>query len=111
MGATAHVPPSEQLRAAISIVTSAAADRAWGTADCVRVRPGGRLQVGTQPQVLDAATVYQAARGLVGALLDDLGEVTGRDLDEIVGPWLAALQLSEAIADIAWDDVSREEAS
>jgi hypothetical protein len=98
--ATAHVPPGEQLRTAISIVSSAAADRGWGSADAVRVRPGGRVQIGTHADVVDAATVYQAARGLVGALLDDLALSTGRELDEIVGPWMVSLQVREALADV-----------
>ncbi|MCU1616245.1 MAG: hypothetical protein JWO98_3785, partial [Frankiales bacterium] len=55
--------------------------------------------------VVDAATVYQAARGLVGALLDDLLEVTDRDLPELVGPWLAVLGMREAVADVALDEV------
>ena len=41
-----------------------------------------------------------AARGLVGALLDDLSLSTGRELDEIVGPWLVSLQVREAFADV-----------
>lgn len=100
---SAHVPPGEQLRAAISIVCSAAADRGWGDPDHVQVRPGGRVQVGTHPDVLDAATVYQAARGLVGALLDDLLEVGGGELEQLVGPWLAVLEMREAVADVALD--------
>jgi hypothetical protein len=93
-------PPGEQLRTAISIVSSAAADRGWGDADAVRIRSGGRVQIGTHPEVVDAATVYQAARGLVGALLDDLLQVTERELAELVGPWLAVLEMREAIADL-----------
>jgi hypothetical protein len=103
--ANPDAPPSEQLRAAISIVSSAAADRGWGSADAVRVRPGGRVQIGTHTDVVDAATIYQAARGLVGALLDDLLEVTDRDLPELVGPWLAVLGMREAVADVALDEV------
>jgi hypothetical protein len=100
---TAHVPPGEQLRAAISIVCSAAADRGWGSADDVRLRSGGRVQIGTHPDALDAATVYQAARGLVGALLDDLLEVGGGELEQLVGPWLVVLEMREALADLAAD--------
>lgn len=114
--ATAHVPPGEQLRTAISIVSSAAADRGWGNADAVRVRPGGRVQIGTHSDVVDAATVYQAARGLVGALLDDLLSATDRELAELVGPWLAVLEMREAVADLeleglALGDVPLDEAS
>jgi hypothetical protein len=95
----AHVPARDQLRAASSILSSAAADRQWGSGDVVRVRPGG-LQLGIDPGLVDAAAVYQAARGLVGALLDDLARSTGRDLDEMVGPWLLSLELREAVADV-----------
>ena len=100
---TAHVPPGEQPRAAISIVCSAAADRGWGSTDEVRIRPGGRIQLGDHPDVVDAATVYQAARGLVGALIDDLLEVGGGELEHLVGPWLAVLDMREAVADVAFD--------
>jgi hypothetical protein len=99
MTSYAHVPAAVQLRAAVSILTSAAADREWGLADVVRVRPAG-LQLGDDPTLVDAAAVYQAARGLVGALLDDLVHSTGRDLDEVIGPWLLSLQLREAVADV-----------
>jgi hypothetical protein len=99
------VPPGEQLRAAISIVSSAAADRGWGAADAVRVRSGGRVQIGAQADVVDAATVYQAARGLVGALIDDLLQVTDRELAELVGPWLAVLEMREAVADLDLGDL------
>ncbi|SFK58439.1 hypothetical protein [Geodermatophilus ruber] len=102
MATYAHVPAAAQLRAAISILGSAAADRHWGNGDVVRVRPGG-LQLGDTPEPVDAATVYQAARGLVGALLDDLVQATGRDLDDVVAPWLLSLQLDEAVADVETD--------
>ena len=102
MATSADVPAADQLRAAVSILTGAAADRQWGTAEAVRVRPGG-LQLGEEPGVVDAATVFMAARGLVSALLDELEAVTERDLEEIVGPWLLALQLSEAVAGVDLD--------
>ena len=63
------------------------------------VRKGPFVQVSGQGPV-DAATVYMAARGLVGALLDDLAQATGRDLDEIVGPWLVSLEVREALAEV-----------
>jgi hypothetical protein len=97
MPSYAHVPAGDQLRAAVSILVSAAAERQWGTGDVVRVRPAG-LQLSDDPQLVDAATVYMAARGLVGALLDDLVRETGRDLDEVLAPWLMTLQLREAVA-------------
>ena len=102
MATYAHVPPAEQLRTAVAILTSAAADRQWGSGDVVRVLPDG-LQLGTDPRAVDAATVYMAARGLVGALLDDLSRSTDRDLDELVGPWLLSLQVREAVVDVATD--------
>ena len=98
MATPVHVPAAEQLRAAISILASAAGDRHWGDGDLVTVRAGGRLRIGPEQRPVDTATVYLAARGLVGALLDDLVLSTGRDLDEIVGPWLVSLQVREALA-------------
>jgi len=97
MTSYADVPPGEQLRAAFSILSSAAADRQWGSGPVVRVRAGG-LQLGDAPELVDAAAVYQAARGLVGALLDDLVQSTGRDLDDVVGLWLLSLEVREAFA-------------
>jgi hypothetical protein len=96
MATYAHVPAAEQLRAAVSLLSSAAADRQWGTADVVQVQAGG-LQLGDDPHLVDAPTVYLAARGLVGALLDDLLQSTGRDLDDVVGPWLLSLATREAL--------------
>lgn len=100
MATPVHVPAADQLRAAISILASAAGDRQWGSGDPVTARPGGRLRIGTDQRLVDAATVYMAARGLVGALLDDLASSTGRELDEIVRPWLVSLEVREALADI-----------
>lgn len=104
MDTYAHVPAAVQLRTAISILTNVAADRQWGAGEVVYLRPAGRLQIGGQPEVVDAATVYMAARGLVGALLDDLSTCTGRDVEEIVGPWLLALEMSQAVADVEVED-------
>jgi hypothetical protein len=53
---------------------------------------------------VDTVTVYMAARGLVGALLDDLSHTSGRELDEIVRPWLVSLQVREALAEVDVDD-------
>jgi hypothetical protein len=99
MTSYADVPSGNQLRAAVSVLTSAAADRQWGSGTVVHVRPGG-LQLGDDPELVDAAAVYMAARGLVGALLDDLVQSTGRDLDDIVGPWLLSLEVREAFAGV-----------
>jgi len=99
MTAYADVPSGDQLRAAVSILSSAAADRQWGGEPVVRVRARG-LQLGDDARLVDAAAVYQAARGLVGALLDDLADATGRDLDEVVGPWLLSLEVREAFAGV-----------
>jgi hypothetical protein len=69
MATYAQVPAAEQLRAAVSLLSSAAADRQ-----------------------------FMAARGLVGALLDDLVHSTGRDLEDVVDPWLLSLATREALA-------------
>jgi hypothetical protein len=99
MTSYADVSSGDQIRAAVSILTSAAGDRQWGSGTVVRVRPGG-LQLGDGPDVVDAAAVYMAARGLVGALLDDLALSTDRGLDDIVGPWLLSLEVREAFAGV-----------
>jgi hypothetical protein len=99
MTSYADVQSGDQLRAAVSILSSAAADRQWGGGSVVRVRAGG-LQLGDEPRLVDAAAVFQAARGLVGALLDDLVQTTGRDLDDVVGPWLLSLEVREAFAGV-----------
>jgi hypothetical protein len=103
MASYAQVPAAKQLRAAVSILSSAAADRQWGSGDVVRAHTRG-LQLGEDTQLVDATTVYMAARGLVGALLDDLVQSTGRDLDEVVGPWLLSLAAREAMVDLPVDD-------
>ena len=97
MTSYADVPSGHQLRAAVSILSSAAADLQWGGGAVVRSRAGG-LQLGDEPALVDAAAVYQAARGLVGALLDDLVQSTGRDLGDVVGPWLLSLEIREAFS-------------
>ncbi|MFQ1000501.1 hypothetical protein [Modestobacter sp. SSW1-42] len=98
MGSTgAGELPAVQLQAAISLLSSAAADRGWGAEPTVRPCRGGRIQVEGIGK-LDAAVVFQAARGLVGALIDDLATVTGVDLDAVVTPWLTALAVQEAAA-------------
>ena len=99
MTANADVPSGNQIRAAVSILSSAAADRQWGGAPVVRVGARG-LQLGDDLRPVDAAAVYQAARGLVGALLDELVQSTGRELDEVVGPWLLSLEVREAFAGV-----------
>ena len=104
-----HIPASRQLRVAISIVSSAAADRHWGTGDRLTPRPGGALQINDEPGLVDAGTVYQAARGVVGALLDHLVEVTGRSLEDVVGPWLTSLEVREAVADLDLDGLMEDD--
>jgi hypothetical protein len=99
MTAYGDVPPGNQLRAAVSVLSSAAADRQWGGEPVVHVRARG-LQLGDDLRLIDAAAVYQAARGLVGALLDELVQGTGRELDEIVGPWLLSLEVREAFVEV-----------
>ncbi|MGY1605122.1 hypothetical protein [Geodermatophilus sp. SYSU D00815] len=101
----AHVPVDDQLRTAIALLGSAAADLGWGNGEVVRVRSGG-LQLGEDPALVDAATVYMAARGLVAALIDDLVAATGRDMDDVVAPWLLSLELRSALAGVEVDDAA-----
>jgi hypothetical protein len=55
MATCAQVPAAEQLRAAVSLLSSAAADRQWGTADVVSVQAGGLRDV-VAPWLLSLAT-------------------------------------------------------
>jgi hypothetical protein len=100
-------PAAAQLQAAVSLVSSAAADRGWGAEPVVRPCRGGRVQVDGVGR-LDAAEVFQAARGLIGALIDDLVAVTGADLADVVSPWLTALAVQEAEA--SWSTSDRHTA-
>nr|WP_221203383.1 hypothetical protein [Modestobacter versicolor] len=88
------------MRAAISLVSSAAADLRWGDQPEVRVLPDGRLWLTDLQLSVSAADVYQAARGLVAAQLLGITEETGRPLAEVVGPWLVSLQTNEALLDL-----------
>ncbi|MGY1809134.1 hypothetical protein ACI8AF_17335 [Blastococcus sp. SYSU D00669] len=99
------VPVPEQLRTAIALLGSAASDLGWGNGEVIRVRSGG-LQIGDEPALVDAATVYMAARGLVAALVDDLVAASGRDMDDVVAPWLLFLELRSALAGVEEDDAA-----
>ncbi|MGY1619537.1 hypothetical protein ACI797_22570 [Geodermatophilus sp. SYSU D00691] len=99
------VPVPEQLRTAIALLGSAASDLGWGNGEVIRVRSGG-LQIGDEPALVDAATVYMAARGLVAALVDDLVAASGRDMDDVVAPWLLSLELRSALAGVEEDDAA-----
>ena len=99
-GITNEAPATAQLRAAIALVSSAAADHGWGTNPDVQACRGGRIQVADVGR-LDAAEVFQAARGLIGALLDDLLAVTGANLADVVPPWLTSLAVQEAATSFA----------
>jgi hypothetical protein len=48
-----------------------------------------------------------AARGLVGALFDELVGSSGRDLDDVASGRLMTLQVREAVAGIDVEDVAR----
>ena len=86
-----------ELRAAMSLLASAAADLDWGAQPEVRALPDGRLWLTDLQLAVSAAEVYQAARSLVAAqvlaALAD-GEASVADL---VGPWLTELHLTEAV--------------
>ena len=86
-----------ELRAAMSLLASAAADLEWGAQPEVRVLPDGRLWLSDLQLAVSAADVYQAARGLLAAqVLGALAETPGTVAD-LVGPWLTELHLTEAL--------------
>ncbi|MFQ1000948.1 hypothetical protein [Modestobacter sp. SSW1-42] len=98
---------ASELRSAISLVGSAAADLGWGTRPDVRVLPDGRLWLDELETAVTAAEVYQAARHLVAAQLRAVAETTGRPVGEVAGPWLLTLHTNEAMVslDLADDDL------
>jgi hypothetical protein len=99
----AQTSEARQLQTAIALVLCASADRNWGAEPAVRARLGGRVQLGEGTGTVDAATVFQAARGVIGALLDDLVRVGGYDLEEVVAPWLATLETAETLTSVRTD--------
>jgi hypothetical protein len=86
-----------ELRAAISLVGSAAADLDWGARPDVRVLPDGRLWLDELQVAVSGAQVYQAARRLLAAQLRTVAEQTGVPVGEVAGPWLLSLHTNEAM--------------
>ena len=86
-----------ELRAAISLVGSAAADLGWGDRPDVRVLPDGRLWLDEMEVAVSAAEVYQAARHLVAAQLRTVAGGAGVPVAEVAGPWLLSLHTNEAM--------------
>jgi hypothetical protein len=88
---------STELRAAISLVSSAGADLRWGGRPEVRVLPDGRLWLAELEVAVTAADVYQAARRLVAAQVAGMAERSGQRVGDVLGPWLVSLQTNEAM--------------
>jgi hypothetical protein len=86
-----------ELRAGMSVLTSAAADLQVGSQPKVRVLPDGRLWLTELGVAVTAADVYQAARGLVAAQLDAMAQVTGRPVEDHALAWLVTLQTNEVM--------------
>lgn len=86
-----------ELRAGISLVSSAGADLGWGAQPAVRVLPDGRLWLADLGLAVSAAEVYQAARGLVAAQLRHLSDESGVAVPTVVASWLVSLQTNEAL--------------
>ena len=99
---------STELRAAISLVGSAAADLGWGARPDVRVLPDGRLWLDELEVAVSAAEVYQAARHLVAAQVRTVADGAGVPVGEVAGPWLLSLHTNEAMLDL---DVPRDDAA
>jgi len=99
---------ASELRAAISLVGSAAADLGWGARPDVRVLPDGRLWLDEMEVAVTAAEVYQAARHLIAAQVGTIAEQAGTSVGAVAGPWLLTLHTNEAM--VALDvDVPRED--
>ena len=101
---------SAELRAAISLVGSAAADLGWGAPPDVRVLPDGRLWLEDLQQSVSAAEVYQAARHLIAAQLRTVAGAAGVPVGAVAGPWLLSLTTNEAMLDLDLD-VPRDDAA
>jgi hypothetical protein len=86
-----------ELRAAMSLLASAAADLDWGAQPEVQVLPDGRLWLTDLQLSVSAADVYQAARGLVAAQVIGALADTPATVADLVGPWLTELHLTEAL--------------
>jgi hypothetical protein len=88
---------STELRAAISLLSSAGSDLRWGSRPDVRVLPDGRLWLADLEVAVSAADVYQAARRLVAAQVAGMAERSGQPVGSVLGPWLMSLQTNEAM--------------
>lgn len=88
---------STELRAAISLVSGAAADLGWGARPDVRVLPDGDLWLEELDVSVSAANVYRAARRLVAAQLRTVAEGSGLPVADVAGRWLLSLQTNEAM--------------
>ncbi len=86
-----------ELRAGMSVLTSAAADLGVGSQTEVRVLADGRLWLAEQQVAVSAADVYQAARGLVAAQLDAIAQVSGQPVEDHALAWLVTLQTNEVM--------------
>ena len=86
-----------ELRAGMSVLTSAAADLRVGAQPEVRVLPDGRLWLTELEVAVTAAHVYQAARGLVAAQLDAIAQVSGQPVEDHALAWLVTLQTNEVM--------------
>ena len=86
-----------ELRAGMSVLTSAAADLGVGSQTEVRVLADGRLWLAEQQVAVSAADVYQAARGLVAAQLDAIARVSGQPVEDHALAWLVTLQTNEVM--------------
>ncbi|WP_246080172.1 hypothetical protein [Modestobacter altitudinis] len=99
-----------ELRAAISLVSSAAADLGWGARPDVRLLPDGRLWLDELQVAVSAAQVYQAARHLVAAQVSTVAERAGVPVGDVAGPWLLSLHTNEAMIapdlDLPQDDAA-----
>ncbi|SDD15099.1 hypothetical protein SAMN05660690_3569 [Geodermatophilus telluris] len=97
-----------ELRAGMSVLTSAAADLGVGGQTEVRVLPDGRLWLAEQGIAVTAADVYQAARGLVAAQLDAIARTTGDPVEDHALAWLVTLQTNEVLVGVE-DGPARED--
>ncbi|SFP32895.1 hypothetical protein SAMN05660464_2806 [Geodermatophilus dictyosporus] len=97
-----------ELRAGMSVLTSAAADLGVGSQTEVRVLPDGRLWLTEQGIAVTASDVYQAARGLVAAQLDAIARVSSDPVEDHALAWLVTLQTNEVMVGIE-DEATRED--
>ena len=86
-----------ELRAGMSVLTSAAADLQVGAQPEVRVLPDGRLWLAELGVAVTAADVYQAARGLVAAQLHAIAQVSAQPVEDHALAWLVTLQTNEVM--------------